>query len=100
MPHPTAPDRTKPQRYATDPTAPIRTLTIQTSTVHTATVRDIPHLTLCIYSLFKETFLNTTTPNTIMDLECKKCGYKWNYEGNKKVSATCPDCRGMVKIQL
>jgi len=31
-------------------------------------------------------------------LKCKKCKYEWIYKGNKKVYATCPDCKTSTKI--
>lgn len=33
-------------------------------------------------------------------LKCPKedCGYKWDYKGNKKIQATCPDCMRRINI--
>lgn len=33
-----------------------------------------------------------------MKLKCKECDKNWDYKGNNKVKATCPDCHGLVKI--
>jgi len=35
-----------------------------------------------------------------MLLKClnKECNNEWNYTGSKTVTATCPDCRRLVKI--
>ena len=35
-----------------------------------------------------------------MELRClnKKCNNIWDYTGDKKVNAVCPDCKRMVKI--
>jgi len=33
-----------------------------------------------------------------MMLKCKTCGNKWDYQGSKKLYATCPECRRLVKI--
>ncbi|MBR9701807.1 formate dehydrogenase accessory protein FdhE [Candidatus Pacearchaeota archaeon] len=29
---------------------------------------------------------------------CNKCGKEWNYGGDNKHTATCPDCKASVKI--
>jgi predicted nucleic acid-binding Zn-ribbon protein len=34
-----------------------------------------------------------------MMLECDRCGKRWDYGGNRKVRATCPDCGKQVKIR-
>lgn len=34
-----------------------------------------------------------------MELKCSSCNKVWNYTGKNKVTATCPDCRTLVKIQ-
>jgi len=31
-------------------------------------------------------------------LQCKKCGKEWDYKGDNKFYATCPDCKSSVKI--
>jgi endogenous inhibitor of DNA gyrase (YacG/DUF329 family) len=31
-------------------------------------------------------------------LKCPNCKQVWNYQGKKKVYASCPDCRSAVKI--
>ncbi len=33
-------------------------------------------------------------------LKCpnKKCGYKWNYKGNRKFTACCPNCGYRVSL--
>jgi hypothetical protein len=33
-----------------------------------------------------------------MKLKCP-CGKEWNYGGENKVTATCPDCRTIIKIK-
>ena len=33
-----------------------------------------------------------------MRIKCK-CGHIWNYKGNSKVYATCPDCKTSVKMR-
>jgi hypothetical protein len=33
-----------------------------------------------------------------MKLKCK-CGYAWEYTGEKETYAVCPDCRKLVKIK-
>ena len=32
-------------------------------------------------------------------LKCGVCGFKWDYKGQKKVFATCPDCKKLVLIK-
>jgi hypothetical protein len=32
-----------------------------------------------------------------MKLKCK-CGNEWDYKGKNKYTATCPDCKKIVKI--
>jgi hypothetical protein len=34
------------------------------------------------------------------DLMCTKCDYKWTYRGNRKCTATCPDCNLHIDIEL
>lgn len=31
-------------------------------------------------------------------MTCDKCGYKWRYKGKRKIAASCPDCKGQVKL--
>lgn len=31
-------------------------------------------------------------------IKCPKCSYEWTYKGNKKNTATCPDCKATVKL--
>ncbi|MFP4001290.1 MAG: DUF1660 family phage protein [Thermoplasmata archaeon] len=33
-----------------------------------------------------------------MELECKSCGYEWDYQGESDFYATCPNCHYKVKI--
>jgi len=33
-----------------------------------------------------------------MKLKCG-CGKEWDYSGNNKIYATCPDCKRLVKIK-
>lgn len=33
-----------------------------------------------------------------MELECNKCGYEWDYQGQSDYYATCPNCHYKVKI--
>ncbi len=33
-----------------------------------------------------------------MELECKSCGYEWDYKGESDYYATCPNCHYKVKI--
>lgn len=33
-----------------------------------------------------------------MELECKKCGYEWDYQGQSDYYATCPNCHYKVNI--
>ena len=33
-----------------------------------------------------------------MKLKCNYCSYEWNYGGDKRMTASCPDCRRPVKI--
>lgn len=33
-----------------------------------------------------------------MELECTKCGYKWDYGGSLNL-ATCPNCGYKVKVE-
>ncbi len=33
-----------------------------------------------------------------MELECKSCGYEWDYQGKSDYYATCPNCHYKVKI--
>jgi len=33
-----------------------------------------------------------------MKLKCKKCKKEWEYKGNNKYFATCPDCLRKVDI--
>ena len=33
-----------------------------------------------------------------MELECKSCGYEWDYKGQSDYYATCPNCHYKVKI--
>ncbi|MFO7991050.1 MAG: DUF1660 family phage protein [Thermoplasmata archaeon] len=33
-----------------------------------------------------------------MDLKCKNCGHGWDYKGESKFYATCPNCHYKVKI--
>ncbi len=33
-----------------------------------------------------------------MELECKSCGYEWDYQGESDYYATCPNCHYKVKI--
>jgi len=43
---------------------------------------------------------------TPMELECKRCRHKWNYQGNKQPTASfplyvsCPRCRTVVKLPV
>ena len=30
--------------------------------------------------------------------KCAKCGWTWNYKGNKTVYAICPNCRKIVPL--
>jgi len=32
-------------------------------------------------------------------LVCKKCGWKWDYNGKKDYYCTCPNCLSKVKIE-
>jgi len=34
-----------------------------------------------------------------MKLNCKRCGYGWDYRGKSKFYATCPRCLRKVKIE-
>ncbi|MBS3781344.1 MAG: hypothetical protein KGY66_06605 [Candidatus Thermoplasmatota archaeon] len=34
-----------------------------------------------------------------MELECKSCGYEWDYQGESDYYATCPNCQYKVKIE-
>lgn len=34
-----------------------------------------------------------------MKLKCHKCGKEWDYKGNMKVTACCPDCKTGVRIK-
>ena len=40
----------------------------------------------------------------MMELECKRCRHKWNYQGKKKpiddyaIYVSCPRCRTVVKL--
>ena len=34
-----------------------------------------------------------------MELECKGCGYEWDYKGKSDYYATCPNCYNKVKIE-
>jgi len=34
-----------------------------------------------------------------MLLECKRCGYVWNYKGKNKYYATCPRCLAKVNVK-
>jgi len=33
-----------------------------------------------------------------MKLECKRCGYKWEYKGTGYMYTSCPRCRTNVKL--
>lgn len=33
-----------------------------------------------------------------MKLKCRRCDKKWDYKGENKFYATCPDCKTSVKI--
>ena len=33
-----------------------------------------------------------------MELKCQRCGYIWNYKGNKSWFTSCPECKTSVKI--
>ncbi|MBS3817151.1 MAG: hypothetical protein KGY76_06275 [Candidatus Thermoplasmatota archaeon] len=33
-----------------------------------------------------------------MELECKSCGYEWDYQGESDYYATCPNCHYKVKV--
>ncbi len=33
-----------------------------------------------------------------MEIECKKCGYEWDYSGESDYYATCPKCHYKVNI--
>ena len=33
-----------------------------------------------------------------MKIKCKNCDYEWNYKGNSKYYASCPNCLNKVKI--
>jgi hypothetical protein len=35
----------------------------------------------------------------VIPLKHKKCGYQWNYGGNRPYYATCPNCRNQVNIR-
>jgi len=35
----------------------------------------------------------------MVKLKCKRCGRGWNYKGDKKYYASCPECRTSVKIR-
>lgn len=37
--------------------------------------------------------------NKKIDEEMGICGYEWEYKGNKKVYATCPDCMKRILIE-
>ena len=51
-----------------------------------------------IYSII-QIFININNNNNKMELKCSNCEKQWNYRGKNKVTATCPDCRTLVKIQ-
>lgn len=34
-----------------------------------------------------------------MLLKCKRCGKEWDYTGNMKFYASCPDCKSSVRIK-
>jgi len=34
----------------------------------------------------------------MVELECQKCGYEWNYQGEMEDYATCPRCKTSVAL--
>jgi len=34
-----------------------------------------------------------------MELECKRCEHTWDYQGDSKYYASCPNCKTSVSIQ-
>jgi len=34
-----------------------------------------------------------------MELKCGKCKKVWDYQGENKYMATCPDCHSLVRIK-
>jgi hypothetical protein len=33
-------------------------------------------------------------------LSCKRCTYQWEYTGDRKTWATCPDCKTSVRVSI
>jgi len=44
----------------------------------------------CIKNLLHTTFF--------MELNCQRCNYTWDYQGESDYYATCPNCKSSVKI--
>jgi len=34
-----------------------------------------------------------------IELECKRCGYKWKYHGKSEWYCSCPVCRTVVNVR-
>ena len=42
---------------------------------------------------------DTNITTDMVKLECKRCGYKWEYNGASEWYASCPKCRTTVNVR-